>query len=103
MPTINAQLPVTNYVTNIYVSPTPVSGVGQAMSIVYFIDRMPMPANDDPISGTGGRREGYDGIKLTITKPDGTNETFTMGRTDPVGAGYYMYTPTEVGVYSVDS
>jgi hypothetical protein len=101
LPTINAQLPVTNLVTYSYVSPTPVSSVGQAMSIVYFLDRLPMPADDDPISGTGGRREGYDGIKLTITKPDGTNETFTMGRTDPVGAGYYMYTPTEVGVYSV--
>ena len=101
LPTINAQLPVTNYVTTIYVSPTPVSGVGQSMSIVYFIDRMPLPAYDDPVSGTGDRREGYDGIKLTITKPDGTNETFTMGRTDPVGAGYYAFTPTEVGVYSV--
>ena len=61
---------------------------------------MPMPADDDPLTEEGVR-EGYDGIQLVITKPDGTSETFTMGRTDPVGAGVYTYVPTEEGVYSL--
>jgi hypothetical protein len=101
-PTVKAQLPIIELETHTYVSPTPVVGVGQVEWIVYNIDRMPMPADDDPPASAGGSvREGYDGIKLIITKPDGTEETFTMGRTDPVGAGVFTFTPAEVGVYSV--
>ncbi|MBN1245554.1 PQQ-binding-like beta-propeller repeat protein [Candidatus Bathyarchaeota archaeon] len=100
LPTANAQLPVINMETHTYVAPPPVTGVGETTWIVYFLDRMPMPADDDPLD-VARIREGYDGIQLIITKPDGTSETFTMGRTDPVGAGVYTYTPTEIGVYSV--
>jgi len=101
LPTANAQLTVINLETHTYIAPPPVTGVGHPTWIVYFLDRMPMPAYDDPPSTGGSEREGYDGIQLVITKPDGTSETFTMGRTDPVGAGVYTYVPTELGVYSV--
>ena len=36
---------------------------------------------------------------VTIMKPDGTNDTLSMPRTDPVGATWAYYTPETVGTY----
>jgi len=94
LPTVNAQEATQIYPTHIYVASAPVTGVGQEMFIIVFTDHMAMPCDDD--SG----RESWTGITLTITKPDGTNETIAMGPSDPVGANYYIYTPNEVGEYS---
>jgi hypothetical protein len=46
LPSIYAQ-GITEFLTNIYVAPQPLTGVGQAMSIVYFTDQMVMPCDLD--------------------------------------------------------
>ena len=102
LPNANAQT-VTEFMTHIYVAPQPLTGVGEEMFIVFFTDQMAMPCDLDPTLGAPGGRETWLGITLTITKPDGTIETLAAGPTDPVGAGYIIYTPTEIGNYSVQA
>ena len=97
LPSIDAA--ITEYETHIYVAPTPVIGVGQVMSIVYFTDQMAMPSDIDSTLGAPSGRETWVGITLTITTPNGTIETIAAGPTDPVGAGYISYVPTEIGKY----
>ncbi|MBN1243958.1 PQQ-binding-like beta-propeller repeat protein, partial [Candidatus Bathyarchaeota archaeon] len=98
----NAQT-VTEYLTHIYVAPKPLIGVGQEMLIVYFTDQMAMPCDLDYTLGGVDGRETWVGLTLTITSPDGTSETIDLPPTDPVGAGYYVYVPTDVGEYSVQA
>ncbi|MBN1244652.1 PQQ-binding-like beta-propeller repeat protein, partial [Candidatus Bathyarchaeota archaeon] len=100
LPNANAQT-ITEYLTHIYVAPQPLTGVGEGMFIVYFTDQMAMPCDEDATLGAPAGRETWLGITLTITKPDGTIETLNAGPTDPVGAGYIVYTPTDIGEYSV--
>jgi hypothetical protein len=102
LPGIDAQK-VTQYETHIYVAPQPVVGVGQDMMIVYFTDQMAMPCDDDAKLGAPSGRETWLGITLTITSPNGTTETIAVGPTDPVGAGYLVYVPTEIGQYIVQA
>lgn len=98
--TVNAQT-VRTYSTNIYVVTTPITGVGQDVLLVYWTDQMPPDIGEQSgniTSATG--RAGWQGVQLIVTKPSGINETFVMGWSDPVGGGYQLYTPTEVGVHS---
>jgi outer membrane protein assembly factor BamB len=105
LPTVNAQNSppgVPEWTTYIFVASSPVTGVGEEMFIIYCVDRMPQDVGEQfnaVPSSTG--RAGWDGITLTITAPDDTVQVFTMPRTDPVGGGYYLYTPTQIGEYSV--
>ena len=87
----------------IYVAPQPAAGVGQDLFLVYFTDHMPLPADDDASRGAVGGRECWTGITLTITKPDGNEETIEMGPSDPVGGGFMFYTPDQIGTYSVQA
>jgi hypothetical protein len=103
LPTANAQEATDTYIQHIYVAPQPIGAVGQEMFIVVFTDNMAMPCDWDESLGAVGYRETWVGVTITITKPDGTTETVTLGPSDPVGANYYMYTPTEVGEYSVQA
>ena len=73
------------------------------MSIVYFTDQMAMPCDLDSTLGATSGRETWLGITLTITTPNGTIETIAAGPTDPVGAGYIVYVPTEIGKYMVQA
>ena len=100
LPNVTAQTLPEN-TTHIYVAPQPVTGVGQGMFIVYFTDHMAMPCDWDATLGAPGNRETWLGITIDITHPDNTTETINAGPTDPVGAGYIVYTPTEIGDYSV--
>ena len=59
--------------THIYVVAQPVTGVGQQMFIVYWIDRMPVPETDEEMAT--GRRGAYYDVKLIITKPDNYRNT----------------------------
>src|SRR5665647_387288 len=102
LPSIYAQN-VTEYLTHIYVAPQPRTGIGEGMFIVYFTDQIAMPCDLDPTLGAPGGRETWLGITLTITTPNGTLQTIAVGPTDPVGAGYYIYTPTEIGQYTVQA
>ena len=96
--TVSAQ-PVSEIETHTYLAPQPVTGVGQEMFIVYWLDKIPSPETDEEIAA--GKRGAHYGITLTITKPDGTTETIEMQRTDPVGGGYFLHSPDQVGGYSV--
>jgi len=100
LPTVNAQT-VRSWRSFVYigVSPNPV-GVGQEALIVAFTADMPPEIGEQAgqlISPTG--RAGWYDMTVTVTKPDGTNETLELPYTDPVGATWITYTPTDVGTY----
>jgi hypothetical protein len=80
-------------------APSPV-GVGQPVALVYWTSEMPMPGDDDAVYTDSGR-EHWRGVTLTVKKPDGSEVTLDAGVSDPVGGGYYLYTPDMTGTYSV--
>jgi len=79
--------------TYCYVAATPTAGIGQQVLIVFWLNFMPPTS-----SGAFGDRWIF---YLDITKPDTTKETVGPITSDPVGGGWYPYTPTEEGTYSV--
>lgn len=44
---------------------------------------------------------GWTGIKIVVTKPDGTTETLGPFTTDSTGSTYTLYTPDQVGRYNI--
>lgn len=44
-------------------------------------------------------KDGYTGLTVTVTKPDNTTETLGPFRTDSTGGTGYIYTPSMVGTY----
>jgi outer membrane protein assembly factor BamB len=46
---------------------------------------------------------GWEGLSITITKPDGTTDTISNIRTDSTGGTGRVYVPDQVGNYSVQS
>jgi outer membrane protein assembly factor BamB len=93
-----SEMPSETWVTNVYVSAQPLTGVNEEMFIVYWTDRIPPDIGE--MYELGGRQN-WNTVKLVITRPDGTNETYEMGTSDPVGGGYLLYSPPDVGEYSV--
>ncbi|MGB9842267.1 MAG: PQQ-binding-like beta-propeller repeat protein, partial [Candidatus Bathyarchaeales archaeon] len=75
----------------ISVAPNP-AGVGQAVSVVYWLDKVPPTA-----SGPLGDR--WQGWQLEIIKPDGRIETVDLGPSDAAASGYLRYTPEQTGTY----
>ncbi|MCX8152966.1 MAG: hypothetical protein N3E52_00865, partial [Candidatus Bathyarchaeota archaeon] len=71
------------------VVPNPV-GVGET-AIIRFGVMQQLPSVYD----------GYEGLTLTITKPDGTTESFGPFKTDSTGATFMNYVPTRTGTYKV--
>jgi hypothetical protein len=49
----------------------------------------------------GSVNYGWTGITVTVTKPDGTNQTLGPFTTDSTGSTYTQFTPTEVGTYKL--
>jgi len=45
--------------------------------------------------------DGYEGLTLTITKPDGTTENFGPYKTDSTGSTFMNYVPATTGTYKV--
>jgi hypothetical protein len=87
----------------ISVAPTLV-GVGQKATVNLWL--FPLP--DD--RAYQASYEGYNGITVTFTKPDGTKDTFepvdatgiyAAGQTQSLGALYFYYAPDEAGNWSV--
>jgi len=95
LPLANAHDPPWTMPTNAYVvaSPNPV-GVGQYTTIVMFLDQYPTTS-----TGTSGDR--WQGYKLDITKPDGTNETLGPFHSDQIGTAFTTYVPDQVGEYTI--
>jgi len=92
-PTVGAhdppwEIPVFTYAS---VSPNPV-GVGQRALVIYWPNHIPPTAN-----GPFGDRYTW---TVEVTKPDGSKETLGPFTSDPIGGGYSMYTPDQVGTYT---
>ena len=93
LPSATAHYPAWTIPTWCYatVSPNPV-GVNQQALIVFWTDKVPYTA-----VGAYGDRWTF---TVEVTKPDGSKETLGPTTSDPVGGGYFVYTPTQTGTYS---
>ena len=49
----------------------------------------------------GNVSQGWKGVTVTVTKPDGTTETLGPFTTDSTGSTFTQYTPTQVGTYQL--
>ena len=76
----------------IVASPNPV-GVGQDVFVVFWVDWVPPGAG-----GIGGDR--WRNLNIQITKPDGTKQNLGPFTSDPIGGGFTLYKPDQVGVYT---
>jgi hypothetical protein len=85
----NQQVPTWTYVG---VSPE-TAGVDEQVTIAFWQNFVPPTAN-----GNFGDRWFF---YVDIVTPDLTTETIGPIMSDPVGAGYYLYTPTQVGTYTI--
>ncbi len=95
-------VPVTNTRSYIYVGASPITvGVGQSVIVVTWTASMPPDVGETAgiISSPNGRAAWNNPAVVTIMKPDGTNDTLEMPRTDPVGATWAYYVPQTVGTY----
>ena len=96
LPIVNAHTPAWTVPTSAYCVAVPDRiGLGQYTTIVVWLDRY------SP-TGTGTEGQFWDGFKIDITKPDGTNVTigpFTCG--SAVASDFRTYTPDKVGTYTI--
>jgi outer membrane protein assembly factor BamB len=89
LPTANAQVPVRNKKTYAYCTATPnPAGVGQQVLIWIGISDYLNVYTD-----------GWVGLTVTVTKPDGTTEPLGPFRTDSTGSTGTIYVPATVGTY----
>ncbi|MCW4015715.1 MAG: PQQ-binding-like beta-propeller repeat protein [Candidatus Bathyarchaeota archaeon] len=91
LPTTTAQTSTRTTYAFIGATPNPV-GVNQEVLIHVGIP--------DYLSTAG---DGWEGMSITVTRPDGENETLGPITTDATGGTGYVYTPTIVGTYYVQS
>ena len=47
--------------------------------------------------------DGFSGLTIVVTKPDGSNTTLGPFRTDSTGSTYTDYTPDQIGTYTITS
>jgi hypothetical protein len=93
LPTISAHDPAWEIPTWSYISVSPSTvGVGQNVLLVFWL-------NDYPITAVGAYGDRWDNMYIDVTGPAG-QETLGPFTSDPVGAGFAQYTPTEVGEYT---
>jgi len=80
--------------TNAFLSvePNPV-GVNQKLAVTLWLAQIP------PFNGAGDGQP-YQGYTFTVTKPDGTTQTFGPYGSDYIGTFYTTFTPTTTGKYS---
>jgi hypothetical protein len=95
LPLVSAHDPAWEIPTYCYISvasPNPI-GANQEIVIVFWINAIPPTA-----LGASGDRWSFD---VEITTPSGSTETIGPFTSDPVGGGWAVYTPTEVGTYTL--
>jgi hypothetical protein len=81
-----------------------VVGVGQQILLVLWTADMPADIGEtDLLIASSENRAAWAGQQFNITDPDGNSTIITLGASDPVGGGYYAYTPTKLGTYTVQS
>ena len=93
LPTTSAHTPPWQVPTYAFmvVAPNPI-GVGQQTTVAFWLDKVPIGAE-----GQWGSR--WHNMKVTVTKPDGTNETLGTFNSDVNGGASTRYTPTVAGTY----
>ena len=80
--------------THAFVSATPSPiGVGQQLFVVMWLAEIP------PFDKTGTSVD-FQGYQVTVTLPDGSNQTIGPLSSDDIGTAYSAFTPTTAGVYS---
>ena len=80
--------------THAFVSATPSPiGVGQQLFVVMWLAEIP------PFDKTGTSVD-FQGYRVTVTLPDGTNQTIGPLSSDDIGTAYSAFTPTTAGTYS---
>jgi len=94
LPIVSAHDPPWEVPTWSYISLVPdVIGIGQQMVIVFWPNALPPTA-----SGAYGDRWTWN---VEVTKPDGSIEMLGPYTSDPVGGGWALYTPDQVGTYTL--
>jgi LPXTG-motif cell wall-anchored protein len=93
---VAAQESVMNIASNAYVttSPNPV-GVNQPVTIMFWLDNTPPQIDSAHYFGWN--------YTLSIIKPDGTKQTVGPFESDAVGGSYYVFYPSSVGTYLIQS
>jgi hypothetical protein len=96
IPLASTHTPPWKIPTNAFVICTPSTiGLGQYTTIVVWVDRY------SPTAG-GGAGQRWDGFKIDIMKPDGTNQTIgPFKSSSDVGSDAKVYTPDKVGNYTI--
>ena len=82
---------------------------GVTLKTYPFIDAIPNPVGvgEDVLIRFGILQQlpsveyGYEGLTVTVTKPDGNTETLGPFKTDSTGSTYTMYKPTAAGTYKL--
>ena len=97
LPAANAHDPPWEIVTYAFISTVPndVVGVNQDVVLVFWLDKI-MPT---ALGSAGDRWRFF----IDVTLPDGSKDTLGGSQgfeSDPVGGGWAIYTPTQVGTYS---
>jgi hypothetical protein len=94
LPSVSAHDPAWEIPTYAYISVrnNPI-GLNQELLIIFWPNAVPPTA-----VGAYGDRWTWN---VEITKPDGSTETLGPITSDPIGGGYAVYTPTEVGTYTI--
>ena len=96
LPNTAAHNPSVNYKVWVYAAAAPnVIGVNQETLITFWCGTVMPTASAD--SRYGDRWNFY----LDITSPTGVNQTLGPYPADPVGGSYIMFTPTELGNYTI--
>ena len=76
-------------------------GVGQQLLILAWTADIPPDIGEEQgLIPSPNSRAGWDYMSVTLNKPDGTSETIDFPRSDPVGANWITYTPSQVGIYT---
>jgi hypothetical protein len=70
-------------------------GVNQDLLIIFWLNAVPPTA-----SGAYGDRWTF---YVDVTKPDGSKQSLGPITSDPIGGGWTIYTPSEVGAYTVEA
>jgi hypothetical protein len=92
MPSVNAaNIPTYAFIA---VSPNPIE-VNQQASIIIWLDKI----NPTASGPQGGR---FEGLTVTITKPDSGTEKLGPFTADPASYAYTSYTPNQIGTYTLE-
>jgi hypothetical protein len=78
---------------SIVVVPNPI-GVNQVAQVQFWL------ADPPPNAGGTGIGSRWENFQVTITTPSGDVDVRSGINSDPIGTGFFAYTPTEVGTYT---